>query len=108
MGALGDARALLTRPSLRNNPSDDTLDVLEEDMLGRAEDMPSEATKFSIHGGIVASPVQVIRAIDFNDEADLGASEVDDMVSNDELAPERKASLGAGELAPEPFFRASW
>ena len=50
----------------------------------------------------------VIRAVDLDDEADLGAREVCDEGADDELAAECEARFGGGKAAPEPLLGASW
>ena len=55
---------------------------------------------------VVARATDVGCAVELHDEALLGACEVDDVRTDDELATEGEAGFGAGELATEPFFSA--
>jgi hypothetical protein len=87
---------------------DDVIQVVEDVFLGDTHDVPSEIPERTVTSRIRPSAIFVVRAVDFDDEADLGASEVHDPMSDDELPPEGEARLRAGEPAPEPLFGAGW
>jgi hypothetical protein len=78
-----------------DNSLHDNLDVLEHLVLLHAQDAPAEAVKDAVSMSIVAAPALVVRAIELDDEAALGAGEVGDVGPDDELPAERKAGLGA-------------
>ena len=53
---------------------DDGIEIVEELMLGEAEDLPTEVTESAIASGITTGAVFVVGPIDLDDEADLGGS----------------------------------
>ena len=77
-------------------------------MLREAEDVPTEVTESAIARGIVTNAVFVVRAINFDDEADFGRSEVHNPLSDIKLPTEREAGLGACQPAPETLLGAGW
>jgi hypothetical protein len=83
---------------------DDGGEVLEHGVLREAEHCPAELGKRFLPNGILPLAPLVVATIDLNDEAHLGASEVDDEVSDDELPAEAEACLRSGEPPPEPLL----
>ena len=75
------------------NTADDGLQVREDILLHDAEDAPPEGSERTISSRILPGAVLVVGAVNLDGEADLGAGEVHDEVSDDELTPEGKACL---------------
>src|SRR5688500_2795022 len=88
----------------RRDTLDDTGEVSDDAMLGDTNDVPAAAAERTIARSIMTLTPVMRAAIDFHREPDLGASKVDDVIPDDELATERETRLGPGELAPEPLF----
>lgn len=87
---------------------DDAIEICEDLFLRDAKYTPPERAERAVARGIAALPPLVAPAVNLDDEADLGASEVDDEVANDELTAKGKSGLRPGELSPEPVLRARW
>jgi hypothetical protein len=68
--------------------------------------MPAERAEGSLSARILAVTALVVAAIDLDDEADLGAREVDDVGPDDELTTEGKPGFEAAETAPEALLGA--
>jgi hypothetical protein len=68
--------------------------------------MPAELGPRVIARCIMTRALFMVRPVDLNDEPHFGASEVDDVLRDDELPPKPKAGLGAREPAPNPLLRA--
>jgi|GEM_PF-5191658 len=96
----------LASPCLRHlhDNSDNGVNVREDEFLAEVQDMPSKTCEVRIPCSILALASFVVTIIDFDDEADFGASEVHDVVGNNELTTEGKSGLRSGELLPEEMF----
>src|SRR5688572_10816214 len=81
-------------PSRPRDRGDDAIEIREHVILAEANDAPPELLEGPIAGGIWASTLLVVCAVDFDDEACLGASEVDDVGPDNELTTEGKTGLG--------------
>jgi hypothetical protein len=66
--------------------------------MRQAQDAVASATQASLTLGIERDALGVIAAIDFDDEADRGSEEVDDVVADDNLATKLDAELFTTEV----------
>jgi hypothetical protein len=89
----------------------DTLDdegpIVEDIERVEPKDMPAEGGEVPVAAGIMARAVLMGAPIDLDDEAHLGAREVDDEVADDELPTEAKPELRPGERLPQRMLRRS-
>ena len=72
-----------------------------------AQHGPAERLERAVPLRIMPPTLGVALVIDFDDEPHLGAREVDDVLSDDELTTKRKAGLLARQPPPEPLCSAS-
>lgn len=70
-------------------------------MLGDPQHMPAERAERTVTRGVMTCATVMRAPIDLDDQAHLGASQVSDVVADDELTTKRKARFGAGERTPE-------
>jgi len=95
-------------PCALGNAGDDGLEITEDMLLRNPEHAPTELVERAVTRAIMPRALLVVSPINLDDEAHLGAREVDDALPDDELTPKREPSLGPGQPAPEPLLRACW
>ena len=69
----------------------DVIEMVDDVVVCEAEDVPSEVMKLAVPGSIQPRSVLMILPVNFDDETDLGGSEINDVVSDDELSAERES-----------------
>jgi hypothetical protein len=73
---------------------DDTVEIGEDVLILEPKDVPAKPCERRIARGIGPRAPFVVAAIELDDEADLRASEVDDVVARDEFGGRRAAIVG--------------
>jgi hypothetical protein len=74
----------------------DAVEIFDDLVLSDAENVPAELTEHAIAARVSARAALIVRcAVHLNDETDLGAREVHNVISDDELTTERKAGSRA-------------
>ena len=86
---------------------DDGIKIREDVLIRDAKDGPAEAAEDAIPRGVMAHATRVMgRAVELDDEPRGGASEVHDVIADDQLAAKREAGLRAGKATPKKFLPA--
>jgi hypothetical protein len=96
----------LDRAASRGDARDDGIKVPQYLAITDPKDAPSKPRKRSVSRRISTQVAFVVPAIDLDDEADLGAGEVDDEPPDDELPTKGEAGLRACQPAPEELLGA--
>lgn len=111
------ARSAPERGCFGDDGGDDRLEILEHVLIRDAEDCPAQLDEQLIPPRIRPCAVLVIRTIDLDDEADLGAGEVHDEGADDELPTEgepglelerRRQSDPSDRVGAKRMCRAAW
>ena len=90
----------------RDDVRHDALELPKHLVLSNPQHVPPEVRERALARAIMPRALFMVRPINLDDEAHLGAREVDDVLTDDELPAKRKPGLGPREAAPEPLFRA--
>ena len=90
----------------RDDVRHDALELPKHLVLANPQHVPPEVRERALARAIMPRALFMVRPINLDDEAHLGAREVDDVLTDDELPAKRKPGLGPREAAPEPLFRA--
>ena len=95
-------------PRRRNGDDalNDSLEPSDDVMLRDPQHLPAQRAERAVTCGVMTNATVMRAAVDFDDQAHLGASEVRDVVADDELTTKREAGLRPRERTPEMLLTA--